>query len=192
MGKKRSVPSISSIGTVVSSIGWVVWNLAFAALGLALVAGACWVVYDESREALSELALIQRAQTVSGSIVKTWEELEGESDSGQLMLSHWAEYTYRLPDGRVFTRVAEWRSARLGNRLLDLPLPYPVAVECLPEDPGRGRIKGDGPASLSEWILQYVVGGLIVTAVALAMFLGGIFFLRNGVRNFRQDLAADV
>ena len=178
MGKKRSVGFRESVRTILWGVAW--------------VAGVCLLSYALLGNPLDELALIQRARTVPGWMIDTWEYCDGESDAGEALWYHGATYTYRLPDGREFTQTTGVRPGRLKDEFFDLQQPYPVEVEYLPEDPTVSRIRGDGSDSVSDFIWRKVgLGGLL-----LAMFLlPGIVLLRNGVRDLRRsrkDLATDV
>jgi len=150
--------------------------------GFLWILGVCWFWYYVAGNPLDELALIRRAQVAPGFIVDTWEDVE-DGDRGQATWFHGATYTYHIPDGREFTQSTKSTSGRLKEEFQDLQRPYPVEVEYLPDNPAVNRIKGDGCASITEWLWRKVgLGGLL-----LALFASpGIVLLRNGVRDIKR------
>lgn len=131
---------------------------------------------------IHEFALIQKGQTVAGSIVDTWEDAES-GDEGGTQWTHAAIYTYRLPDGREFTAHTKDNSGRLKDEFRDLKQPYPIEVEYLADNPEVSRIKGDGCQSVFEWLWRTVgLGGLL-----LLLFISpGYVVLRNAIRDIKR------
>lgn len=131
---------------------------------------------------IHEFALIQKGQTVTGSIVDTWEDAES-GDRGGAQWTHAAIYTYQLPDGRKFTAHTKHNSGRLKDEFRDLKQPYPIEVEYLADNPEVSRIKGDGCQSIFEWLWRTVgLGGLL-----LALFISpGYVLLRHAIRDIKR------
>ncbi len=129
-----------------------------------------------------ELLLILRGHTAPGFIVDTDQEAE-MGDEGATQWVHSAKYTFRLPDGRVMTAATGDRGGRLRDELRDLVNPVPVEVEYDPNDPSISRIKGDGNATVNEWLTRRVgLGGLL-----LAMFLApGVFLFTSGIADWAR------
>lgn len=145
--------------------------------GTLWILGAVWFCYYSFGNPLDELALIRRAQIAPGSIIDTWEDVE-DGDDGRAHWFHGATYTYRLPDGREFTKSKTSVSGRLKEKFQNLQQPYPIEVEYLPDNPKVSRIKGDGNSSITDWLWRKVgLGGLLLILLASP----GIILLRNGV-----------
>jgi len=131
---------------------------------------------------LDELALIRHAEVVEGFIVETGEEV-GETDYGSTIWTHYARYTYRLPDGREFYQTTRG-TGRLSEEFYNLQEPYPVEIEYHPDDPSVSRIKGDGSDTLFEWLWRKVGLGLLLLVIFLSP---GVRMLWSGVRDLRVN-----
>lgn len=155
----------------------VIGSVKTLAWGILWILGAVWFWHYSFGNPLDELALIRRAQIAPGSIVDTWEDV-GDDDYGRAHWSNKATYTYRLPDGREFTKSTKSVSGRLKETFRDLQQPYPIEVEYLPDKPMVSRIKGDGSDSIMDWLWRKVgLGGVLLILFASP----GIILLRNGV-----------
>jgi len=151
--------------------------------GIVWIIGGSWFWYELCGNPLSELALIRRGQTTPGFIVDTWEDVE-DDDMGRSRWFHGATYTYKLPDGREYTKRTKSGSGRLKEEFSDLKQPYPVVVEYLPENPAVSRIQGDGSDNIVDWLWRK--GGL--GSILFALFVGpGIYLFVSGVRNIKNS-----
>ena len=131
---------------------------------------------------IHEFALIRNGQTVAGAIVDTWEDAESGVEGGTTW-THFAIYSYRLPDGREFTARTKDSSGGLKNEFRDLHRPYPIAIEYLPDNPRISRIKGAGCQSVFEWVWRTLLLGGLILALLLSP---GCVLLRNAFRNIKR------
>jgi hypothetical protein len=80
-------------------------------------------------------------------------------------------------------------SGQLKEKFRDLQRPYPIEVEYLPNNPSVSRIKGDGSASITDWLWRKAGLGSLL----LALFVSpGIILLRNGIRDLKMLRTATV
>lgn len=137
--------------------------------GVLWVAVALWFMHYIAENPLNELALIRRAQVAAGSLTDTFEH-EQEDERGRVYFSDVGVYTFRTPDGQQFQASTKVPIGQLSKQR---------EVEYLPDDPAVNRIRGDGCASIFEWLWRKVGLGVIL----LALFLSpGITLLRKGIR----------
>jgi len=122
-----------------------------------------------------ECELIHKGETVGGFIIDAWEDAE-EADSGGVVWSHGAIYTYQLPDGRNFEGELHGEG-RLKPEFRYLSEPYPVEVTYLPTNPGVSRITKDLPDSILGSLRKQVFPYGFLSA--LFVFLG--FYLLWGL-----------
>jgi tetratricopeptide (TPR) repeat protein len=141
-------------------------------LGVVCVALAVCFWYSIVGNPIDELALIQRAQ-VATCVLKDKYEEEVE-DERRIYLLNVGIYAFQTPDGREFQASTREPTGELAMQL---------EVEYLPEDPAVNRIKGEGCASVGEWLWRKLGLGSLL----LAMFLSpGIVLLRDGIRDIRS------
>ena len=145
-------------------------------LPTAFIWGAIWIIFASmfvwhiiGGNPLNELALIRRAQIISGSLVDTYED-EQEDYRGTIHYSEKGIYSYRLPDGREF-------------KAMSRQVEEEREVEYLPDNPAVNRIKGDGCQSVTEWLLRKVILGGFFLALLVSP---GIALLKNGVQEMKN------
>src|SRR5688572_1220798 len=114
-----------------------------------------------------ELALIRRAHVAVGSLADTF-EYEREDERGRVYLSDVGVYTFRTLDGAQFNASTRVPTGQLSKQL---------DVKYLPDEPAVNRIRGDGCASIFEWLWRKVGLGIFLLALLLSP---GVILLRNG------------
>ena len=140
--------------------------------GIVVTIVGCWVWHHMIGNPLEELALIRRAQIATGYLDKTGER-EYEFQYG-MVIADVGLYAYRLPDGREFKTTTEAKTGQLNEQ---------VEIEYLPDNPAASRVKGDGCASITEWLLRKVVVGSLFLALCS---WPGTFFVKKGLRDLRD------
>jgi hypothetical protein len=141
-------------------------------LGMVVIIVGCWFWHYDIGNPLNELALIRRAQIATGSLIETGEH-EHESQNRVAIVDD-GLYTYRLPDGREFQTTTEAQTGQLNEQ---------VEVEYLPDNPAVSRVKGDGCASVTEWLWRKVGIGSLFLALCSSP---GIILVKKGLRELRD------
>ncbi len=137
------------------------------------IAGAIGLTHHIGGNPLDEFALIRRAHVAVGSLLETIEDEQGDH-RGRVYFSYVGVYTFRTPAGQQFKASTRVPSGGQLNEQQD--------VEYLPDRPAVNRIRGDGSASIHEWL-----GKLGVGTIFLALLLSpGICLLRAGINEIRQ------
>ena len=156
MGKSRFYESAKTIG-----------------LGIVVIIVGCWFWHHTIGNPLDELALIRRAQIAAGSLVETYEH-EEQDYRDHVYFSDVGVYTYRLPDGREFKTTTRVPTGQLNEQ---------VEVEYLLDNPTVSRVKGDGSASVTDWLWRKVGLGSLFLALLCSP---GIYLVKKGVRDLRD------
>lgn len=141
--------------------------------GILWIAVALGFMHHITGNPLDELALIRRAHVAVGSLADTFEH-EQEDERGRVYLSDVGVYTFRTPAGQQFNASTRVPTGQLSKQ---------QEVEYLPDNPAVNRIRGDGCASIFEWLWRKVGLGIILLALSLSP---GMTLLRNGIRDIRQ------
>lgn len=139
---------------------------------LCLLGACCLAYYIVSRE-LDTFALIKNGQTAPGFIIKTWREVtEADDETNRKVSDQFAKYTYRIPDGRQFTKNVII-SNKLGRTIAEEGVwPYPIDVKYLPVKPTASFIKSEGQG-IFGWAVDLGIG------LAISSLLGvlGVVYL---------------
>jgi hypothetical protein len=133
------------------SIKTLLWGILWIAVALSFM-------HHIAENPLDELTLIRQAHVAIGSLDETFEH-EQKDERGRGYLSDVGVYTFRTPDGRQFNASTRVPTGQLSKQ---------QAVEYLPDDPAVNRIRGDGCASIFEWLWRKVGLGLILLALLLS------------------------
>ncbi len=141
----------------------------FLVAGLALALGLLFW-HSLVGDPLDELALIQRGQVAKCVLHESFED-EVENERGDVAVVDVGVYAFTTPEGGTYYASTRAPSGEL--------LPQ-GQVEYLPDTPSTNRIRGDGCATVGEWLWRKVgMGGLL-----LAMCVGpGVSLARGGIRD---------
>ena len=132
---------------------------------------------DWVSDSWDQIQLMNRAVTTPGNIIALWEDIV-DSYEGPTRFHHEATYAYRIDDGRVFEGI-EAGSGRIRDDIRKQPLPIPVEVEYLPDNPSVSRIKGSGATSFVGILRS---GSLIFAVIFLAMGGYALWVTIQGMR----------
>lgn len=153
---------------------------------LCLLGACCLAYYIVSRE-LDTFALIKNGQTAPGFIIKTWREVtEADEQTNRIVSDQFAKYTYRIPDGRRFTKNVII-SNKLGRTIAEEGVwPYPIDVKYLPEKPNVSFIKSEGKG-IFGWAVDLGIGLIIPSLLGVL----GIVYLFKRRENKRPKAEQD-
>jgi len=138
-------------------------------------------LYSGIADSWDEYQLIQKGNIVDGFITSTWEDAE-DADSGGLIWSHGATYTYQLPDGRNFDGTL-YGEGRLKTEFLYLSQPYPIEVTYLLDNPSVSRITNDLPDNVLGVLYKQIFPYWVFT---FTFFILGFYVIWRVIRESRH------